>query len=911
MSTAEQVYAAMLRCYPPAFRREYGGEMRTLFVEQLADARAAHRLLPFLLRILVDLTSTAVIERIVALRESIASLLVPRPTLEAALPSGDSMLETVLQDIRYALRVLRKTPTFTVVAIAVIALGSGAVTTIFSAANALLLRPIPGVTAPGRLVSLSRAEGGPGGREAQSTSYPLYRDLANGNRTMSGVAAWSVLQLTVSNGGQGTSTYANMVSGNYFTVLGVHPELGRFFTAAYDHERGARAEIILGDGLWRRRFAADSSIIGRGVVVNGFPYTVIGVAPAVFAGVMPLVRTDAWVPIAMADQLGRDTGELDSYHASWLMLFGRLKPGMTAGRAHADAMAIAGQLARTGVIDKETGFDVSALSGVPDEGRRMLTGFMALLVAIAVLVLVIASVNVASMLLARGAARRREMAVRIALGAQRRRLVRQLVTESVILFLGGALGGFAIAFWSTRLVSTIQLPVPIPVSADFTPDYRVLLAALAVALVTGVLFGLAPALDATRSDPSNGLRADTAGAGARRSRLKNGLVIGQLAISLLLLMSAGLFIRALAKGMHMPTGFDTAHVATTAFDLSTSGYDQPRATTFYDQLERRLLATPGVTAVSFVSPLPLTGATMADEYSVEGYVPEHPDGPNGMVSVDIANVAPAYFNVVRLPLVRGRDFATTDDAAAPHVAIVNETFAKTYWPGANPIGRTFTGGGPFTVATTWRVIGVARDAKYTSLGESSHPFAYFPLEQNWEWNVHVLVRTTGDATSLALPIRDAVRGLDPVLPTPAVLSLDAATSVVLLPERIAAAVTGAMGLLGLLLAAVGLYGVVSYTVSQRTREIGVRMALGADRARVLGMIVRDGMKLVVIGVVIGMVLAAAGTRVMAGFLFGVSPLDPLVFAVIPIGLALVTLVASYLPARRAAATDPVTALREG
>ncbi len=911
MSTAERIYAALLRSYPATFRREYGDEMQMLFAEKLADSQHAHRIARFWINIALDLIATAPAERFTACREWTAALLVPRPPLEPAPATGDSMFETVLQDIRYALRMLRKTPTFTIVAILVIALGSGAVTTIFSAANALLLRPIPGVADPGRLVNISRAEGGPDGRAAQSASYPLYADLANGTRTMSGVAAWSVMPLTVSNGGQGTSTFANIVSGSYFSVLGVRPELGRFFTANDDREPGAHAEIVLGDGYWRRRFGGDSSIVGRSVLVNGSPYTVIGIAPAAFAGVMPLVRTDAWVPLAMSDLLGRGTGLLTNYHASWLMLFGRLKPGMTAVQAQSDAMGIARQLGQTGVIDKDTGFDVSALTGVPQEARRMLTGFMALLLAIAGLVLVIASVNVASMLLARGAARRREMAVRVALGARRGRVVRQLVTESVLLFLGGAIGGFAIAFWSTRLVSSIRLPIPIPVSADFTPDYRVLLVTLAVALVTGVVFGLAPALDATRADPSSGLRADTAGSGARRSRLKNGLVIGQLAISLLLLMSAGLFMRALAKGMQMPTGFDTAHVATTAFNLSTSGYDQPRATTFYDQLERRLLATPGVTAVSFAAPLPLTGATVSDEFSVEGYVPPHPEGPDGMVSIDIATVAPGFFNVVRIPLLRGRDFAVTDDAAAPHVAIINESFAKTYWPGTDPIGRIFTHQGPFSAPATWTVIGVARDAKYTSLGESPHPFAYLPLAQDWEWNANVMVRTTGDAASLVTPIRDAVRGLDPLLPTPAVLSLDAATSVVLLPERIAAAVTGAMGLLGLLLAAVGLYGVVSYTVSQRTREIGVRMALGADRSRVLQMVVRDGMRLVLIGVVIGMVLAAAGTRVMRSFLFGVSPLDPLVFAVIPIGLALVTLLASYLPARRAAATDPVEALREG
>ncbi|MGH7524308.1 MAG: ABC transporter permease, partial [Gemmatimonadales bacterium] len=572
---SERFYRLLLLVYPPAFRRRFGVDMRQLFADQYAGVRRSHPTgVPrFWCAIILDLLRTAVPERIADLQQSIANRLAPETPLPPARPPGDSVLETLLQDIRYALRMLRKTPTFTVVAMLVIALGSGVVTTILSAANALLLRPIPGITDPGRVVTLARTERGPGGHAEQSVSAPLYRDLLERNRTMTGVAAWSAMQITVSNGAQGTSAFADIVSGTYFQVLGVHPALGRFFAPDYDDAPGGHAEIVLGQAFWRGRFGGDSSIIGRSVLINGAPYTVIGVAPKVFSGVMPLVRTDAWLPLAMADQLGRGSGLLTNYHAAWLMLFARLKPGMTAAQAQDDVMAIAGALARTGVIDKDTGIGVAALTGIPQEGRAILVGFMLLLVGIAVLVMMIASVNVASMLLARGAARRREMAVRIALGARRRRVVRQLVTESVIIFLGGALGGFAIAFWSTRLASTIRLPVPIPVSADFTPDYRVLAVALAVALVTGVLFGMAPALDATRADAGAGLRSDTAGAGQRRSRLRNGLVIGQLAISLLLLMSAGLFLRALARGVQLPTGFESAHVATTALDLSSSGYD--------------------------------------------------------------------------------------------------------------------------------------------------------------------------------------------------------------------------------------------------------------------------------------------------------------------------------------------------
>jgi predicted permease len=630
------------------------------------------------------------------------------------------------------------------------------------------------------------------------------------------------------------------------------------------------------------------------------------VAPRGFTGVIPVIRTDAWVPLMMAEQLGREKNALANAGSGWLMLVGRLKDGATidASRAELTAVAKAHLAEEPEDLRVFTGIAMSRVTGFPADASGAIYGFVALLFAASALVLVIASVNVAGMLLARATARRREMAVRIALGAGRGRLVRQLLTESVVLFVAGALGGVIIAVGGSQLFGRVQLPVEVPIGIELTPDFRVLAFALGSALLTGLVFGLAPALQATRNDPSVSLRSDSAGAGARRSRVRSVLVAGQMALSLLLLMAAGLFVRAFDRGQRVDPGFERAHVATAPVMVGTAGYTEPRARLFNDALRERLLAAPGVTAVSFTRWVPLTNERAETSIIVDGFTPPAGRSRDGAVDVDFGIVSPDFLDVMRIPLVRGRSFAATDDSAAVQVALVNETFVKRYLADRESIGSTFKNDG-----ATVTIVGVVRDAKYSSLDEDARPFMYLALAQNWRSSSNVLVRTTGDAASLGPIIRDAVRAVDPLLPVPDVITMENATSVVLLPQRIAAMVTAIMGLLGLTLAAVGLYGVVAYTASLRTREIGVRLALGAPGGSVLRLIMRDGMRLVAIGMAIGLLLAAVLTRVMTRFLFGVSPLDPLVFAVIPLALAGVALLANFLPAHRAAATDPVVALR--
>jgi predicted permease len=906
IARAERLYAALLFLYPEEFRRRFGPDMRQLFTDRLRSERARTGIAgaaALWAGILFDLVPSAVAERAASARDWLTrpSALHPR---RAERSSGDPMLDTLLYDLRYAIRSLGRTPTFTAVAIIVVALGTGAVTTIFSGASALVLRPIPGVRDPGRVVDILRVEAR--GRGSMSPSYPFFEHLRDETRTMSGIAAWTMMPLTLSTGGQGTAVSANVTSANYFDVLAVRPELGRFFVAAEDSTPGGHPVIVLSDAFWRRRFAGDPQVIGRSVLVNGAPWTVIGVAPRGFTGVYPIVRTDAWVPMMMAPTLGRDPEALRSAGSGWLTLFGRLADGVAPERAAADLSRIVSlHLGEEPPDFKDLNtVRLSRMTGFPADGAPMIFTFIALLLAVSALVLVIASVNVGIMLLARAAARRREMAIRIALGAGRARLVRQLLTESVALFVAGATGGLLIAFWSTGLFERIQVPAEVPLSADLSPDYRVLLFTLVVAVITGMLFGLAPALQSTRHDPDTDLRSDTAGTGLRRSRLRNALVVAQMAVSLLLLMSAGLFLRALTRGAHVETGFETAHIAVAPIDVSTSGYTGARARVFLDALRDRLRAAPGVTQVSVARWIPLGGSSAGTRIRVPNHAPLPGDRPDGLVDVNFGEVGPDYFQLLGIPLVGGRGFLATDDSAAPQVAVVNEAFGRTFWPGGEVVGRVV-----YNDDTPVTIVGVARDAKYSSLNEPLRPFVYLPVAQRGRSATNVLVKTAGDPAALGPVIREAVRAIDPILPPPEVTTMDVATSVSLLPQRVAAGVTGALGLLGLVLAVVGLYGVVAYTVAQRTREIGIRMALGANGGTVLRLVLGDGMRLVVTGVVIGMLLAAGATRLLSAFLFGVSPLDPLVFALIPVGLGAAALLATWLPARRAAATDPQEALR--
>jgi predicted permease len=506
------------------------------------------------------------------------------------------------------------------------------------------------------------------------------------------------------------------------------------------------------------------------------------------------------------------------------------------------------------------------------------------------------------MLSARALARRREMALRTALGARRARLVRQLLTESLLLFVFGAGGGVAVAMLATAALERLTIPGDASLSLELSPDPRVLAFALGVSLLTGIVFGLAPALRASRSDITSRLREDSASTGTRRSFIGNALIVGQLSLSLVLLVAAGLFMRALDEGSRVDPGFDTSGVATASFNAESWGYDDARGRLFYARLREMLVSQPGVSAVAFAGRVPLALNSSGTTVRIDGA--SGTANRDGRVPIQLLQVDGGFFDAMRIPVVSGRAFTEADGERAARVAIVNERFASSQFAGGSAIGRTFEIQGHEVT-----IVGIARDAKYGSLSEQLPAFAYFPLAQMWQANQVLFVRTSGDPLAVGPAIQQAVRAIDGVVPRPVVSTLERETSIVLLPQRVAAIVTGVLGGVGLLLATVGLYGIIAYSASRRTREIGVRLALGARQADVLGMIVGEGMRLTGYGVLLGLLLAAAATRLIAGLLFSVSPLDLVAFSGMALLFTIVALLASFLPARRAAATSPMTALR--
>ncbi len=880
-SLSERIYAALLRLYPEEIRRDYGPDMRDVFRDHLRDARrrtGARGVLALWLRTIPDVLFTGVHEH------------------------ETDMLQTMVQDARYAARIMRKNPVFTLVAIVVVALGVGAVSTIFSVANAVILRPIPGVAHQSNVVAIERTRSD--GATSRSASYPYYEYLAARTKTMRAVAAWDMVPVAISTGVGGVPGNANLVTPSYFRALGVRPALGRFFTADEGRAGEPRMVAVISDELWRRLFASDSGVVGRRVQIDGRQFTIVGVAPPRFTGLFPVLRVDAWMPMPVQPLVRRGGDLLRAANSGWLDVVGSVAPGVTRAQARAELAGLTTQYA-TSIETKAThdtasftDVQLTTVAGLPAGATQSVLAFFGVLIAISGLVLVIASVDVASMLLARAVARRREIAVRIALGAARARLVRQLLTESVLLFAAGGALGALFAEGATRLLSRVPLPTDVPLSVDPSPDARVLVVTIVVALATGIVFGLAPALQGSRGGVAAALRGDSAGSGRSRSRLRGALVAGQIAASLVLLTASGLFVRALARGQHVDPGYRIDHVATTALDVSLSGYDSVRARTFYATLAEQVSRIPGVERAAYTRIVPLSLNNSGYGITIPGRTV-----PGSFANADA--VSAGYFDVMRQPILAGRAILATDNASSPLVAVVSEAFAKKFYPGEQALGRTFM----LDSSTTITIVGITRDVKFAKLDERTGPFMYLPIDQHWRPDVNLLVRTSGDATTVLAAIRSIVRALDTTLPPPLVITMERASAAALLPQRFAVIITASLGAAGLLLAAIGLYGVLSFATAQRRHEIGVRMALGAAAGDVLRLIVREGMNVVGVGVAVGLALAALGTRAMAPFLFGVNPLDLPTLAVTTLILVGTALVACLLPARRAAKSDPLIALR--
>ncbi len=901
-SCGERLYARLVRLLSPtSFYARFGEEMVEFLRDRLHDARTrdgARGAALIWARAIPDLFVTALREHAAVLASPIAAPSSPPP---------DPMSNRLLSDARFALRGFRKSPVFFGVAVLVVALGTGAVSTIFSVANAVVLRPVPGVRDASSLVEVSRARQGRQG--SLSASYPYYKYLSDHSKTLDGLAAWGMVALTVSTGGQGVQALGNAVSGNYFSVLGVRPELGRFFAGTDEVALASEGAAVISHAYWQRELAGDSAVIGRSLNVNGRTMTVVGVAPARFSGVYPALRTDVWLPLGLGLGLRGRTADFQAAGTSWMQLVGRTAAGVSTEAAERELAALSQRYvtdagaAEPGNLNVFVSARVDPVAGLPGEVATSVAAFLGILLAIAGLVLLIASVNVASMLLARAVVRRREIAMRIALGASRVRLIRQLLVESLLLFGIGGTVGTLIAVWGTRLLQRIQLPIDVPLELDVAPDLKVLAVTLVVALLTGVLFGLAPAFQGSRLDVQSALRSDNSGAGRRRSRLRDGLIVGQIAMSLLLLSSAGLFIRALGRGQATDPGFSVDGVVTTAIDLESAGYTEARARTLFRTLDDRLAALPGVEAVGSARVLPLSMNMSGRDISIPGVTPpEGHEGDSFVVNTD--EVSEGYFAALEIPVVRGRAFERADGETAPRVAVVNETFAKRYFPNGEALGSIVR-----EDSTAITIVGVVRDSKFGRLDEEATPFLYLPTGQKWNSTTNLLIKTRGAPELVTNALLRELAALDPLLPVPRVTTLRQATAVVLLPQRVAAAVTGALGAIGLLLAAVGLYGVLSFSTAQRTREIGVRLALGASRRGIVRLVLGEGFRLVGVGIAAGLALAFFATQALRPFLFGLNPLDPIAFASVGAVLLGVALLATWLPARRASGVDPMSSMR--
>jgi len=810
-------------------------------------------------------------------------------------------MRTLWSDIRYGLRMLAANPGFTAIAILSLAIGIGVNTSMFSLADAMLLRPLPvaGSSEMVRILSTSRAS------RFDAISYPDYLDFRGQSKTLSGLVGQRNIPIgfNADPNAPAQIRLGEAVTPNYFDVLGVKPAVGRFF--APDEDRAG--VVILSYRLWESQFGGDPSVIGRSVKVSKLDFKVIGIAPNTFPGLDRYVHEDMYVPMGVLPQFAADDkNPLTQRDKLNVNVYGRLRSGGTAAEAQAELRGIATNLERS-YPDTNRGRSVLAMSEIqartnvdPEDATQAI-----ILLSIAGLVLLIACANVANLLLSRARARSKEISIRLAIGAGRGRLLRQLLTESLVLAFAGGAAGILLALFSVRFLASLRFPTTMPLWIVTRLDMRVLIFCTVVSVISGIIFGLVPAWHALKADLSGTLKAgDSAPAGKRRRfQMRNVLVVGQVAVSMLLLLISGLLVKDFASLAMGRAGFQTANVLLMTLDPALARYQEPQGKLFYRQLVERAQQIPGVRTAALGQHVPLGVTSSFVRVTVDGY--EMPRDQKDL-SITDNTIDEHYLPLMRIPVLSGRNFDAHDTASSPPVVIVNETMARTYWPKRSALGGHIRKGNQ-----TLEVVGIVKDIKYRDLAEHPLPFVYLPFAQQYASRMTLHVATAGDPGSFAAPVLAEIRSLDAGTPVEDVQTFQHFFQEgALFGSRLITQVVTSIGLFGLLLAIAGLYGVIAYSVSRRTREIGIRIAIGADPGSVARLVLRQGMVLTVVGLAIGLGLTLLAAPVLESLLAGVSPRDPWVYLSVPAILAAISLLACYLPARRAAQIDPLLALRQ-
>jgi predicted permease len=817
---------------------------------------------------------------------------------------GLPMIDTTLQDLRFGLRMLRRSPGFSALAILCLTLGIGANAAVFSWIEGILFRPYPAVTHQEQLLALAGTARGESGHTA--ISWPDFADLQRNCTLFDAFFVSKIMGTTLSIGDRAEVTTGSIVSANYFDAIGVHPILGRGFEPGEDVGRNAHPVTVISYQLWKGRFKGDPQIIEKTQRLNNVVHTIVGVMPEGFYGTFVGWAMQFWVPASMEETFEAGGYKLEDRGARWIEAFVRLKPGVTRQQAQQEISAVARRLeADYPDTNRGRGIMLWPLWQTPFNNAGTLLPTLEIMLAVVVFVLLIACANVGNLLLVRSFARRHEMTVRLAIGAGRGRLVKQLFTEGLILSALGAAGGLLVAHWC-RYALVLLFPARGGVAMHLPGeiDWRVLALSAGVCLVTTLVLGLVPAFQTGKIDLAGALKSDSVGVvgGGGRAWVRSGLVVMQVSLSFVLLVGAGLLLQSLQRIRTTSPGFSTHGVLDTAVNLVSAGYDAPRAQTFQDELLDRVKALPGVESAVFARMTPLSyGSYSSTPLAVDGYQPPPEEQP----IVEYNEVGPDYFTTLGIPLVSGRQFTRADDEKAALVAVVNETMAAKYWRGRNPIGERVQ------VKGRWmQIVGVAKDSKYQSVRETPKPFFYVPLRQNFSRGAGLYIRTPLSPETMASALMREVHALDGNLALFEVITLQEQVDRSTSPQMVAVTLVGILGGLALLLAAIGLYGVMSYAVSQSTRELGLRMALGAGASNLLRLVLSRGLALTAGGVALGAAVALGLTRLLGSLLYKVSPRDPLAFGSAFVVMTIAALAACFLPAWRATRTDPARALRD-